>query len=120
MFKNQIMKSITLETNSKIENEVLSELINNFLFEKGIIIDDIKINEVPDTILSKRGRKPKYPFKRMEIGDVMILCDHYSRYEHQKYGNYPRNWAKKSPDCKHYRFKTYKTDDGKIATMRIA
>lgn len=113
------MKKIILDTHSDIDNDVLMEMINIFLFEKGIVIDDININDVDDAILSKRGRKPIYPFRRMEIGDTMVLCDHYSREEHQKYNNYPRNWAKKSPDCKHYRFKTYKTDDGRIATTRI-
>lgn len=114
------MKTIILETNSKVNRETLMSLIKDFFNKKDIIISDVRVVELPDSILTRRGRPRKYKFREMEIGDKIILCNHYSKYEHQKFGNHPRNWAKKSPDCKHYRFKTYKTDDNKIATIRIA
>jgi hypothetical protein len=94
------------------------DMINDFFMDKGIVPMEIRISDV-EIMKGEAGRRNKYNFRDMEIGETKVLCDSYSRYKHQKYGNAPRNWAKKSPDCKHYRFRTYKTEDGKIATKRI-
>jgi len=68
---------------------------------------------------SNAGRKAKYDFRGMKVGDRIVLSNSYSRYDHAKYGNYARNFARKSPDCKHYKFSTIREGD-KIITIRIA
>jgi hypothetical protein len=62
-----------------------------------------------------KGKRAKYPFSKMEIGDIVIMAEVYSRQLAQKYftaaKNYGTRWGKK--------FSAKKTEDGKLRIWRI-
>lgn len=114
--------NIRLSTNH--DKEKVEIILNSLFYKNGLAANDITIHEYSINHLlevkkSTTGRNNKYPFRFMNIGDAFVISEHYSREEMQKKGNAPRNWAKQSPDCKHYRFSVKKTYDNKILVIRI-
>lgn len=61
-----------------------------------------------------------YPFLRdMEVGDSFLTEFEYSRANMTKVSNRLRNFARKSNDCKDWKFTTRKWEENKMRVLRL-
>ncbi len=65
------------------------------------------------------GRKPKYPFREMGIGDSFLFSTTYSRLNMTNAYSIAYNFCKKSQDCKDRKHVVRKTEGNKIRIWRI-